>query len=322
MRVLAVASCIAIAVASAGLLATGMSINLASMVPMATLFASQLALAVYCRARGLTALTPAVEVICVFLAANFALLPISYIAMRFGMPIADPGLIALDAMLGFDWLHFVARVGESRLLSWLLEIAYVSFGAQLFLLPVYFALLNRCERSYAMVVAYILIVTCSSAVAAFFPAEGAFVAYAADQATIGHVDPHFGYAFLAEFDSVRTAERFEMSLDRVQGLLTFPSVHVAVAVLCLWTAAGSRLLFPLFLVLDSAMAVSAVTHGGHYLVDVIGGVLVAIVAIRTATLLFPRTDRAVSRRAEGEIFQSGWKRLLARHGMASTGMPR
>jgi membrane-associated phospholipid phosphatase len=302
MTILVIASLGAWILAAAGMAATGMTVRLGSMKPLGLLLVVQIALAFYCRFRAISRLTPAVETICVFLAANIALLPISYVGMRFALPIADQQLMAIDDLMGFDWREFVGLVGANQLLSAFLGIAYMSFGAQLFLLPVYFALIGRTERGYAMILAYIMIVVVSTVIATFFPSEGAFVAYGIDRSAIGHVDPYFGYAFLEEFNAVRNAPTFEMSLDRVQGLLTFPSVHVAVAVLCLWAALGSRLLIAPFLALNVAMAASAISHGGHYLVDVLAGAIVAAICIAAAKVFFPRSGAIAARQAEADTF--------------------
>lgn len=69
-----------------------------------------------------------------------------------------------------------------------------------------------------------------------------------------------------------------LRLDDLYGLITFPSFHVAAAVLIAYAARGTPLAF-LALVLNLVMAVSALSEGGHYLVDVLAGAAVAGLAI-------------------------------------------
>jgi membrane-associated phospholipid phosphatase len=77
-------------------------------------------------------------------------------------------------------------------------------------------------------------------------------------------------------------------------LLTFPSGHAGVAALCAWAAWESRLLrFPV-LVLNVAMATSAVSHANHYLIDIVAGIGIVGIAVSITTVLFYRQSTARS----------------------------
>ena len=296
--VLAFCAFAVVAIAGVGMIATDMSIDAASAKPLGLLLLIQLGIALYCRFRRIERLQPVAEIASCFVVACFGLLPISYLAVRFNLPLMDDWLMALDRAIGFDWTALVRAVDEQPLLADFLSIAYSSFGFQLFFLPVFLALLRNDTRAHAMVVAYMLIVLGATVVSIWFPARGAFFAYGLDQSMLKNVDAHFGYAFLNEFHAARTDAHFGMSLDRVEGLLTFPSVHVAVAVLCIWAGWGSRLLAGPFLVLNGGMILSALTNGGHYLADVIAGAVLAVAAIGVTVHVYPATSWRRSRHAE------------------------
>ena len=57
----------------------------------------------------------------------------------------------------------------------------------------------------------------------------------------------------------------------------------------------SAVLFPVFAVLNATMVVSTPTQGGHYLVDVFGGLILAYLIIRILTL---RRGMRVTKRTE------------------------
>ncbi|HEY0291994.1 MAG TPA: phosphatase PAP2 family protein [Hansschlegelia sp.] len=65
-----------------------------------------------------------------------------------------------------------------------------------------------------------------------------------------------------------------------------------VAALCAWAAWDSRLLRYPVLLLNVAMAVSAVTDASHYAVDVIAGLGVASVSVGAARAVFYRRSPA------------------------------
>ena len=67
------------------------------------------------------------------------------------------------------------------------------------------------------------------------------------------------------------------------GYVTFPSFHAAAACLFAWSAWQVRWLrWPGF-ALNLLMAISTIPAGGHYLVDVFGGVAVALAAVWLAS---------------------------------------
>jgi membrane-associated phospholipid phosphatase len=69
-----------------------------------------------------------------------------------------------------------------------------------------------------------------------------------------------------------------MNLQRLDGLITFPSFHTAVAVLMVHAARGTSC-FWLAIVVNALMILSTFTEGGHYLVDVVAGAAIALLAI-------------------------------------------
>ncbi|HEY6633863.1 MAG TPA: phosphatase PAP2 family protein [Rhizobiaceae bacterium] len=256
----------------------------------------------YGRYRQMRECQPVLEVTLLFLSLTFALLPISYIAVRFNLPIADPWLAQMDAMLGFSWKGYVDFVDRFPLIAHGLLLAYTSFGLQLFGLPIYFALAGNASRAFAMVFAYGAIVVVAAFVSIWFPSHGALHHYGYGQADFLNVNTHFATSFLEQFHLTRSSERMTMVFEDAEGLLTFPSVHAAVAVLCAWAAWGSRYLRYPFLVLNVAMAASAISHGGHYAIDVPAGILLAVLAIILVKALFKDLDTRFSLANERDYF--------------------
>jgi membrane-associated phospholipid phosphatase len=76
-----------------------------------------------------------------------------------------------------------------------------------------------------------------------------------------------------------------VELSALDGIVTFPSFHVAAAVLLAWAGANLPLLRYPMIVLNILMLLSAIPIGGHYLIDVIAGCLVAVGSIIAARAL-------------------------------------
>ena len=65
----------------------------------------------------------------------------------------------------------------------------------------------------------------------------------------------------------------------LKGIITFPAFHAASAILLTYPCRHCKPLFGAVRVINGLMLISIPTEGGHYLVDVIAGVLVAVLSI-------------------------------------------
>ena len=79
------------------------------------------------------------------------------------------------------------------------------------------------------------------------------------------------------------------------GIVTFPSFHAASAVLFGWALWAVRWLRPLALLINGAMLAATPLNGGHYFIDLIAGVAIAVLAIVAAR----RVGQIIARRQSG-----------------------
>ncbi|GAB5507070.1 MAG: hypothetical protein Rhirs2KO_22330 [Rhizobiaceae bacterium] len=216
----------------------------------------------------------------------------TYAAISLDMPLADQRLIAMDNAIGFDWLRFIEYVDRQAWLARILQHSYESFALQLLVLPALLVVIGKSERGYGLVVAYAVLCFLSSFISVWFPALGAYPTFQLSAAAMQNIDAHFGYFFVDQFNAVRDHGAFTISLGSAAGIITFPSVHAGVALVCSWAAWGSIWLRLPFLLLNIFMALSAISHGSHYLVDIVAGVAVAILAIAITSLVIFRRGTA------------------------------
>ena len=88
---------------------------------------------------------------------------------------------------------------------------------------------------------------------------------------------------------LRAGNPSAFDLSRLQGLISFPSYHTVLAVLLTHAHRRSKLLIPIAAI-NGVMLLSIPLFGGHYLVDMIAGAAVALLAI-AATSAAPRPRR-------------------------------
>jgi hypothetical protein len=178
-------------------------------------------------------------------------------------PLADAMLARWDAAIGFDW---VAWFHATRPFRVVLHHAYNSIFWQLLVLLALAGWRREPNRIDDLLVATILSVALVTIGMWFAPAVGAWSFHG-----VG-VEPWRATILALHGHTLTTAA------DSV-GIITFPSFHATCAVLLAWTARGWRGWFPLFVILNAAMAISAASEGAHYGVDVLAGLVVAGVAI-------------------------------------------
>lgn len=259
--------------------------------------ASPIALAIaYASFRRMETMRAALEtMLCgVLLTAPIGLL--TYLAMRLNFPLGDEALVRMDAALGFNWYVFIGFIDARPILAVVLGYAYQSFSFQLLAIPIVLVMLGQTVRAYAMVVGFSLLCVMASAISIWHPALGAYVVYNVPADSLANINAYFGFAFLNEFHAARNDPNFVFSLSTMHGILTFPSVHAGAAVICAWAVWNMRFLRYPFLVLNVLMAVSAVSHASHYLVDVIAGIGVAGAAIAVVAGLFQLDSSAKEKR--------------------------
>ena len=87
--------------------------------------------------------------------------------------------------------------------------------------------------------------------------------------------------FPAEFEKVRSGNWHILDYSAMQGLVAFPSFHTAFAIIAVYTVRHSLPALFGIGVVNLLMLISIPTFGGHYLADMIGGAIVAVVSIFT-----------------------------------------
>lgn len=194
------------------------------------------------------------------LAFMLLLFPLSAISA----PFADPALDRLDKALGFDWVAFAQLLTP----AWrLFGAIYESLNWQPLLVVLALCLAGRERRMWQLVFASTLALAASAAIFPFAPAIGA-----AEFHGMHLVSERIGFG--AAITMLKGNHR-SITTALFTGFISFPSYHAASAAILAWAAWPLKYLRWPLLALNSLMCVSAIVFGGHYLVDIIGGLAIA-----------------------------------------------
>ncbi|HEY9064275.1 MAG TPA: phosphatase PAP2 family protein, partial [Burkholderiaceae bacterium] len=197
---------------------------------------------------------------------------LSYLVVGTNAPLVDAPLAAADRALGFDWLALHAWLQGHAAARAVLGVAYHSGLMQLVFVVLFLALTGRRAQLEAFMLLFIAATLLTIGVSGVFPAAGAWKFHAVAGASAD-------LSSLSHFELLRDGRLREIALDRMQGLISIPSLHAAMAVLLVHAVRGTKVVLPVLAALNLAMLASTPVDGGHYFVDVVAGVLLVVVLI-------------------------------------------
>lgn len=192
---------------------------------------------------------------------------LSYLVVSTNAPLVDVQLAAWDRALGFDWLAISFWLQSNPPVQTVLRLAYHSGLVQLVLVVLFLGFSNRPERLEEFMRLFIVGTLITILLSGLLPAAGTWKYFA--------LAGSYDLSSLSHFEPLRDGRMRDIPLREMQGLIAIPSLHTVMAVLFVYVVRGTRLVAPVFVV-NVAMLVSTPVDGGHYVVDVLAGAVLAI----------------------------------------------
>jgi membrane-associated phospholipid phosphatase len=229
--------------------------------------------------------------------------PLSYLAAGLGaaVPLQDPVLDAIDKALGFDWMALFRWLSDTPKTFLGLRLIYGSLLPQLAVAVLCLAFTGRTLWLRTIMLAFILTTLVTIAISAALPAAGVWLHYGLSEADT-RIVPAVRTVWPV-FTGLRDGSVRTLVALGAEGIITFPSLHAALAVImvaALWPIAALR--WPV-LALNAVMLVSTPVDGAHYLVDILAGIGTAVVCILGARAMTIRAGNAASPLVTSEIPQ-------------------
>jgi len=197
----------------------------------------------------------------VLFAATFALAT-DWVAL--GCVLRDDWLLAADTWLGVDARAISDWFNDHRWAERVSKIAYFSFVPQIML-----ALL-MCGSRLLIVKRMILAAAITLVVFAFVPAIGNY--------DVGDVGAH-NQPIKERMEALSAGDVPVLRIEDCEGIICAPSFHTIVGVLLIIAFWQVNYLRWYGVILNVLMIISTVPTGGHYVVDVLAGIIVAILCL-------------------------------------------
>ncbi len=188
----------------------------------------------------------------------------------------DANLAAIDRAMGVDWPAMMAFVSQHPVTHSAPKVIYLSVLPQVAILTIAQGLLGKPERIYALCLAVsagaaICIVTWT-----LMPAFGAFSVY--DVSNL-HMSLALDTNYARELTNLLAHGPGRISPTDAKGLIGFPSYHGTLALLVAWYARDLKVIRWFAFGINAVVIVATPIQGGHHVIDVLAGFVVAALAI-------------------------------------------
>jgi hypothetical protein len=205
--------------------------------------------------------------------------PLSYLAAAANLPLQDALFDRWDKALGLDWQALLALLNTLHALHAPFALAYMSLTVQMTTVVLCLAFSSRFLGLRIFMLAFIFAAVMTIAVSALLPAAGPWPYYGLTAADSPHFVPAVRENWLPVFHGLRDGSFRALVAIGSEGIIAFPSLHAALAVIvavALWPVRYAR--WPA-LALNITMIAATPIDGSHYFVDVVAGVAVALLAL-------------------------------------------
>jgi hypothetical protein len=202
---------------------------------------------------------------------------ISIVGQMFALPLVDAPLAAADAALGIDVVAMVGSVARVPHLPLFLGIVYLSSIPLVIVSALALAMRGRAERVWELCAAFSFCMVVATLCSVLMPAVGPFEFLAMPADYRAQLPDGSGVYHLKALHELRGATQFTLDPFKLQGLVTFPSFHAAMAVMTMAAWRDDRRMRWPMVAWNGLVLVSTIPIGGHYLVDIPAGIAVWLV---------------------------------------------
>jgi hypothetical protein len=229
--------------------------------------------------------------------------PLSYVAASVGLPMHDAAFDAIDRALGFDWKALLTVMRRWPDFHLAMRAIYLSLTLQMTAVVLLLGFTGRLAWLRVYTLAFFLAALVTIAVSAVLPAEGVWLHYGLHSANPAIVP--VSSSSWPVFLGLRDGTFRQVMAVGAEGIITFPSLHAALAVILIaafWPVPVARWISG---VLNTLMLAATPIDGSHYFIDILAGIAVGVLAIFAARALVARLAGTPAAAAPAEAISTG-----------------
>ncbi|WP_395397980.1 phosphatase PAP2 family protein [Novosphingobium sp. BL-8A] len=271
---------------------TGLRIEVDEFGMVGCVFTFALWLAWCLRGRGLARVATVLEAWTLFYTICFTVSLMTFVAATSQRAFFDGPLAYADRILlpGFDWPGTMLSFSRSGLPVRIANWVYESIKWQPQLLILALALMSNHRRVWHFLLSWITTLCIVVGVFALYPVLGAYDYFGIAAGNVPAMLDPTPWNQPVLLDGLRNGTLRLISLGTLAGIVNFPSFHAGAAVLLAYGFWSIRAMRWIFVTLNTLMLASAVPIGGHYIVDLLAGVIAAAAGIAVAGWITDRVE--------------------------------
>jgi membrane-associated phospholipid phosphatase len=207
--------------------------------------------------------------------------PLSYLAAAANLPLHDATFNHIDRALGLDWRALLNWMNGSPTIRAVLRPIYLSLTLQMAVTVLALAFSGHLLRLRVYMLSVILAALVTIAISVVLPAAGAWPYYNLTVADSPHVMPAVSTSWPV-FYGLRDGSLRTLAAVGSEGIISFPSLHAALAIIlmaALWPVRSLR--WPI-VALNIVMLAATPIDGSHYFIDVLVGIGIAALCFLAA----------------------------------------
>jgi|GEM_PF-5698372 len=220
-----------------------------------------------------------------------ALVMFNYLGAWLNFPLIDQLLLNGDHYIGLDWLGYIQWVNNHPHIALLFTIFYQSLAIEVIVIIILLYLLQKLASLQRLIAEMLLGGFITITISILLPGLSVYDYYHILPETYPHLQVYAAKLPLVDLMQMRNHIGIAPN-EPLKGIVAFPSFHTTLAILALhalWFLRRLWVRLPLIL-LNSMVIVATPVDGGHYFMDVLGGLFIAWVTIYLVRLLIPKPN--------------------------------
>uniref|UniRef100_A0A2A4YSA3 Inositolphosphotransferase Aur1/Ipt1 domain-containing protein n=1 Tax=OCS116 cluster bacterium TaxID=2030921 RepID=A0A2A4YSA3_9PROT len=213
-----------------------------------------------------------------FLLATNILSITSYLMTSLPLPLRDAWFNGFDLWLGFNFNRVLLLTNGNEWAAKILPLFYHSSLFQMILIVLLLAALKP-AKLIEFCRLYLIIICITFIIALLLPAMGPYDYLNVVPQSLANLGEHTGRLHIKTIEALRAGGDFTISFTSITGLVTFPSFHTALALLVPYALRDYKWLCILAIAVNVIVLIATVPIGGHYLTDILGGILLTVSVI-------------------------------------------
>lgn len=194
----------------------------------------------------------------------------------------DLGLNAIDRMFGYHWPSVIEWASRHPVINEITRFAYLSTIPQFAAIVVILGLSGRARELHVLIASIAITATFTICFWGLFPSMGTTVLFEIPKAIEMLVKPEADTAYGLHMLYMAENGPGLISPKEMKGLVAFPSYHIVLAFTAVYAARTIKWVFPVYVVLNLLIVPGIFIHGGHHLVDLPAGIIVAMTGLYLA----------------------------------------